>query len=77
MSNVLIAMEQIKYMIMMMERDLQTIVNYVIKKDILILRLLIVHIVIILVEYGLLKIKEVFQMIAKIVMEKVIFQERN
>ena len=77
MLNVLIVMEQIRYMIMMMAKDSQMIANYAIKKDILILLLLNVPAVIILEKYGLLRESEDFQKNVKIVKEKVIYQERN
>jgi hypothetical protein len=68
--DVLIVMEQIKFMIRMMEEDFRKIVNYATKKDILILKLLLALNVITLEENGHFQIREVFPVIAKDVMEK-------
>jgi len=67
----------IRFMMLMMEEELPNLVNYVIKKDTLILWQILVHIVIILGEHGLLLIKEEFQVIVKIAKEKVLCLERN
>jgi hypothetical protein len=64
-------------MMLMMEEELPNLVNYVIKKDTLILWQILVHIVIILGEHGLLLINEEFQVIVKIAKEKVLCLERN
>jgi len=67
----------IRFMMLMMEEEFLILVNYVIKKDTLILWQILVHIVIILGEHGLLLIKEEFQVIVKIAKEKVLCLERN
>ena len=67
----------IRFMMLMMEEELPNLVNYVIKKDTLILWQILVHTVIILGEHGLLLIKEEFQVIVKIAKEKVLCLERN
>jgi len=67
----------IRFMMLMMEEELPNLVNYVIKKDTLILWQILVHIVIILGEHGLLLIKEEFQVIVKIAKEKVLCLEKN
>ena len=61
----------------MMEEEFLILVNYVIKKDTLILWQILVHIVIILGEHGHLLIKEEFQVIVKIAKEKVLCLEKN
>ena len=77
MQDVLIVMVLIRFMMLMMEEELPNLVNYVIKKDTLILWQILVHIVIILGEHGLLLIKEEFQVIVKIAKEKVLCLEKN
>ena len=77
MQDVLIVMVLIRFMMLMMEEELPNLVNYVIKKDTLILWQILVHIVIILGEHGHLLIKEEFQVIVKIAKEKVLCLERN
>ena len=67
----------IRFMMLMMEEEFLILVNYVIKKDTLILWQILVHIVIILVEHGHLLIREEFQVIVKIAKEKVLCLERN
>ena len=67
----------IRFMMLMMEEEFLILVNYVIKKDTLILWQILVHIVIILGEHGLLLIKEEFQVIVKIAKEKVLCLEKN
>ena len=62
---------------LMMEEELPNLVNYVIKKDILILWQILVHIVIILGELGHLQIREEFQVIVNNAKEKVLCLERN
>jgi hypothetical protein len=64
-------------MMLMMEEEFLILVNYVIKKDTLILWQILVHIVIILGEHGHLLIKEEFQVIVKIAKEKVLCLEKN
>jgi len=67
----------IRFMMLMMEEEFLILVNYVIKKDTLILWQILVHIVIILGEHGHLLIKEEFQVIVKIAKEKVLCLEKN
>ena len=77
MQDVHIVMVLIRFMMLMMEEELPNLVNYVIKKDTLILWQILVHIVIILGEHGHLLIKEEFQVIVKIAKEKVLCLEKN
>jgi hypothetical protein len=77
MQDVHIVMVLIRFMMLMMEEELPNLVNYVIKKDILILWQILVHIVIILGELGHLQIREEFQVIVNNAKEKVLCLERN
>jgi len=77
MQDVLIVMVLIRFMMLTMEEELPNLVNYVIKKDILILWQILVHIVIILGELGHLLIREEFQVIVNNAKEKVLCLERN
>jgi len=77
MQDALIVMVLIRFMMLTMEEELPNLVNYVIKKDILILWQILVHIVIILGELGHLQIREEFQVIVNNAKEKVLCLERN